>query len=625
MKSLLGLIILAFFATPITAFSQYEFRTIDGFGNSAQNPEQGAAHSEILSLCRVGFEDGLSEPKGASLPNPRTVSNEIFNQLTPKPSEQNLNDLWWAFGQFIDHDIVLSENSHTEFMGIAIPSGDPVFDPNGTGSAMIPMMRSEGIADTAGIRRYVNSITAFIDGSNVYGSDIARTNYLRSFRNGKLKVNSGGLPPFNTLNGEFAAPIDPDAPSMDNSSGGASKFLICGDVRANENSLLASVHTLWLREHNRLCDSLVLTYPSYSDEDLFQHARMLVGAQLQRIAFDEWLPAIGAELEPYTGYNESIHPGISNEFAAAGFRFGHTLVGSELKLVDATGIELPSSPLALSEVFFDPISVLQRDGVEALLRGASINHQQELDCGVITDLRNLLFGAPGSGGMDLASLNINRGRDRGLASFNEIRIDMGLQPYDSFTELTAENEISDRLSSLYPTINDLDPWVGFLSEKKTDGLGPTLRLILLEQFSRLRDGDRLYYEGDDAGFSAMEIEWVKRQRLADVIRRNAGGLAVTNSFEVEELIVSSIAAVNQVSAVKILKDQDAVLISGLDSDEPVVLTLLNQLGQQLSTFKGRADGFGESRMTYNSGRIESIVCVVQRQDGTTISKQLISL
>jgi len=231
------------------ANAQHEWRSIDGYGNSLEEPSRGAAHSEFLSLCRVGFEDGLSEPKTSFLPNPRTISNEVFDQLSPKPSSLNLNDLWWAFGQFVDHDITLSENSPSEFMGIAIPAGDPVFDPGGTGGAMIPMMRSAGTADSAGIRRYHNSISAFVDGSNVYGSDLFRANFLRSFEGGKLKVTSSNLPPFNTLTGEYGAPIDANAPSMERSSGGADRFLICGDVRANENSLLASFHTLWVREH----------------------------------------------------------------------------------------------------------------------------------------------------------------------------------------------------------------------------------------------------------------------------------------------------------------------------------------------------------------------------------------
>ena len=247
LRTLLGLV---FLTIASIANAQYEWRSIDGYGNSLLEPDRGAAHSEVLSLCRVGFEDGLSEPKQAALPNPRTISNNIFDQLSPKPSPKDLNDLWWAFGQFVDHDITLSENSHAEFMGIAIPAGDPVFDPAGTGQAMIPMMRSAGIPDSTGIRRYQNSITAFVDGSNIYGSDITRANFLRSFVGGKLKVTSSNLPPFNTLTGEYGAPIDVNAPGMERSSGAADRFLICGDVRANENSLLASFRTLWVREHN---------------------------------------------------------------------------------------------------------------------------------------------------------------------------------------------------------------------------------------------------------------------------------------------------------------------------------------------------------------------------------------
>ncbi|MFK8057717.1 MAG: peroxidase family protein [Saprospiraceae bacterium] len=622
MKLLLGLLI-SCVLIPCIANAQYEWRSLDGYGNSLVEPERGAAHVQMLSLCRAGFEDGLSIPKSASMPNPRAISNEIFDQLSPKPSSQNLNDLWWSFGQFVDHDIALSENSPVEFMGIAVPAGDPAFDPNGTGGAMIPMMRSAGTPDATGVRRYENTITAFVDGSNVYGSDQARADYLRSFEGGKLRVNAGNIPPFNTLNGEYGAPIDPDAPVMERSSGGAAKFLICGDVRANENSLLASIHTLWVREHNRLCDSLVNTFPGSSDEELYQHARMLVGAQLQQIVFAEWLPALGVELDPYFGYDSDVNPGISNEFAAAGFRFGHTLVSSELKLVDELGFELPSSPLSLSDVFFDPIAVIQQNGVEALLRGASKNHQQELDCGLVSDLRNMLFGPPGAGGIDLAAININRGRDRGLASFNEMRIDLGLDPYPSFRALTLESENSAKLTDLYAEVDDLDAWVGFLAENQENGLGETLRLVLSDQFGRLRDGDRLYFEASDAGFSGSEIAWVKRQRLSDVIRRNAGGLSGELSFTVEEA-VSSVSVLNDEEPISINRTKEGVLIYGLAAGEAFSLSIYNQIGQRLSFEQTRADGFGESRALLNSSRIESVVCVVQLEDGRTISRQVLA-
>jgi len=291
-----------------------------------------------------------------------------------------------------------------------------------------------------------------------------------------------------------------------------------------------------------------------------------------------------------------------------------------LKLVDASGIELPSSPLSLSDVFFDPIAVIQQNGIEALLRGASRNHQQELDCGLVTDLRNMLFGAPGAGGMDLAALNINRGRDRGLASFNEIREDLGLQRYSSFRALTLESITSNNLGNLYASIDDLDPWVGFLAEQKTDGLGETLRLILLDQFDRLRDGDRLYFEANDAGLSAVEIDWVKNQSLSDVIERNAAGLRTTTSFTVEQEVSAVHTTANQQSIV-ITTANNALFVEGLDNYESYNLSIINTLGQRLYTTSQRAGSFGESRIELDNQRIASAVCVIHREDGSVVAKQ----
>ena len=442
------------------------------------------------------------------------------------PSGAGLNDLFWAFGQFLDHDITLTHDSDAESFAITVPRGDAMFDPDSTGAAYIPMMRSAAYAADRGdsTRRYGNAITAFIDGSAVYGSDAARAQWLRASRGGRLKTSAGGLPPFNTLDGAYGSPVDAEAPPMAGRRSPSQRVLVCGDERANENSLLAAMHTVWLREHNWLADSLSAADPTLTDEALYQAARRLLIAELQQVVYEEWLPLLGIDARDIDGaYDPRVDPGISNEFAAAAFRFGHTLVGSELVLADERGIPLANSPLSLREVFFDPVSVVQRDGVAALLRGAASHAQQTLDARVVDDLRSFLFGRPGQGGLDLAAINVARGRERGLASFNDVRRDLGLSPVRDFLELTGDRAEAARLELVYggePELLDL--WVGLMAEDKRGAMaGETLRALLAEQFARLRRGDRLF--AAHAGqLSAAERAWVERQHLSRIVARSSG-------------------------------------------------------------------------------------------------------
>ena len=155
-----------------------------------------------------------------------------------------------------------------------------------------------------------------------------------------------------------------------------------------------------------------------------------------------------------------------------------------------------------------------------MLRGLAYNVAQEIDVFVIDDLRNFLFGAPGSGGFDLPSLNIQRGRDHGLPSYNEARRRMGLKTVTSFAELSSNPEVQARLRSVYDSVEDIDLWVGGLAEDHVPGalVGETVHTVLKDQFERLRDGDRFWYQISVPRDLLKEVE---KQTLATIIRRNS--------------------------------------------------------------------------------------------------------
>ena len=372
-------------------------------------------------------------------------------------------------------------------------------------------------------RQHINMVTSFIDGSAVYGSDKIRATWLRSFKNGKLKVSEGNLLPYNTLTGELDSSIDPMAPEMGNDTGEESKLFVAGDVRANENPLLASVHTLFVREHNRQCDLIKLKNPSWSDEEIYQYARKMVGGFIQQILFNEWLPSVGIHLPAYSGYKNNINPTVSNEFTGAGFRLGHTLLSSKIRRLNPDGTPFQSAlDLKLRDVFFKVSAIRESGGVEPFLQGMGSQVQQRFDSKIVDDIRNFLFGKPGQGGFDLAAINIQRGRERGLPSINELRKALQLPLYKSVADINPDNvTLTRKLEVLFRDIESIDLWVALLSERKSEGtiFGETMKHFLLFTFTNLRDGDRFYYEADPV-LSADDKKLIGEVKFSQLVLSN---------------------------------------------------------------------------------------------------------
>lgn len=503
-----------------------EVRSIDGFLNNLNNPQWGSTHTQLQRITTIDYLDGISQPAGQDRLNPREISNILFDQNFRLDDKLALSDFVWVFGQFIDHDITLVENfdpatNPEEAYMIFPPVGDPYFSPGD----VIPMMRSKA-SDGTGTsidnpRQHDNAITAFIDASAVYGADQERANWLRTFENGKLKTSRGENLPWNTISGEFNSPIDPSVPFMEDGGELTKKFYVAGDIRANENPLLIVMHTLFVREHNLLCDEVSEENPSWNDEQVYQFARKIVSGKIQSIVYNEWLPTMNIQIPGYSGYNPVINPGISNVFSAAAFRMGHTLINSNLIRMKNDGEIVANGNMTLRDAFFNPVSIELTGGVDPFIKGMGTQIQQDFDCKVISDVRNFLFGQPGQGGLDLAAININRGRERGLPDYNTIRADFGLPKLSDFSDLCSDNEVSILLNEIYGSVDNVDPWVGMLAENHLPGslFGELVMKILENQFRALRDGDRFFYENDND----IPEEWkevIRNTTLNNIIMRN---------------------------------------------------------------------------------------------------------
>jgi len=359
-------------------------------------------------------------------------------------------------------------------------------------------------------RQQTNELTSYLDGSVIYGSDETRAAALRTFSGGELAMSAGGLPPFNAagLSNANDAHIVAD-----------NQLFLAGDVRANENVELSAVHALWIREHNLVAQTIAKLTPSLDDETVYQWARQIVGAELQAITYREFLPALlgSGALRPYRGYNPTVNASIANEFSTAAFRVGHTLINDDVEFLDNDGNPVREE-IELRDAFFNPATILEV-GADPILKYLATDNAQEVDLKLVDGLRNFLFGPPGAGGFDLAARNIQRGRDHGLADYNTVRRAYGLGPVGSFSQISTNPDLQQKLQSLYGSVNDIDLWVGGLAEDHVAGasVGSTFRRIIADQFERLRDGDRYWYERVFAGQALADLN---ATRLSDVIRRN---------------------------------------------------------------------------------------------------------
>jgi len=327
---------------------------------------------------------------------------------------------------------------------------------------------------------------------------------------------------------------------------------IAGDVRANENMALTAVHTLFAREHNRIVDQLPRSMP---EEQKFQIARRVIGAEQQWITFREFLPALGVKLRRYSGYRPSVNPSLGNEFATVAYR-AHSMIHGEF--------EIGERAISLNEAFFNP-DLVPDVGLGPVLAGLGAEPQYKNDEQIDNSLRSVLFQLPGpaapdpaacfsdpraegcfQGVVDLGALDVQRGRDHGMPFYNDLRRAAGLRPLTSFTAITGED--TDR----FPDDPEIDPShpiddpdimdfvklgdadgkpveVGENSEERREQVLPALRIIQRKhEFVRERE-----FCSSHNSFGALSEQTSCRlRRFADHYPREHRTKMITNPFDV---------------------------------------------------------------------------------------------
>ncbi|HBX53801.1 MAG TPA: heme peroxidase [Pseudomonas sp.] len=378
---------------------------------------------------------------------------------------------------------------------------------------------------------------------------------------------------------------------------------IAGDGRVNENIALTAVHHVFHSEHNRLVEHTkavvlesaatdlaflnqwllvpVTEVPAdlstlqWNGERLFQAAKFGTEMQYQHLVFEEFArkvqPQVDAFLAP-DGYDATINPAIMAEFAHTVYRFGHSMLTETVDRLDPNFV---SSEMGLIEAFLNPLAfnnngtLSAEEAAGAIIRGTTRQLGNEVDEFVTEALRNELLGLP----LDLAAINIARGRDTGVPTLNAARAeffamtgDSQLKPYASWLDLmqnlkhpvsivnfiaaygthasitgTLEQKraaaadivfgngaISDveRMAFLNGAaattgVNDIDFWVGGLAERQMPFggiLGSTFNFVFETQLEALQNGDRFYYLARLAGLNFLTQ--MEDNSFAKLVMRN---------------------------------------------------------------------------------------------------------
>lgn len=468
-------------------------------------------------------------------------SREYFNDATPVTGQTTVSGkLESASGQPLagvpvslgganatsssDGSFTLTLNPYsaaTENMSIPVPAGDPFFDPQSTGTQTIPMRRDQFDPNTGtsvdNPRQFPNEVTTFLDSSQIYGSDPTRADELRTFSGGQLKTSPGDLLPLNNTTYFPGGPLAND----NNGPNSPDTLFAAGDVRANENEGLVSLQTLFLREHNYWAQQYQAQHPDWTDEQLYQAARKMVIAEMDHITYSEYLPLLLGPnaIQPYQGYQATVNPSINTLFSTAAFRFAHSQTFNAFAMPLPGGGSLPNQPLTNATFNSQPVI---SDGIDPFLLGMATQSVPGVTATALDVDRNELFGPPGSGGIDLVSVDIERGRDLGLPTYNQARQLYGLPVVTSFAQITSDPTLQASLQKAYGSVNDIDVLVGGLAEDHAAGamVGPLFQKIIADQFERLRDGDRFWYENGQ--FTAAELAQINQTTLADIIDRDTG-------------------------------------------------------------------------------------------------------
>ncbi|XP_057669934.1 peroxidase-like [Diorhabda carinulata] len=540
---------------PRCPISSRKYRTFDGSCNNILNPWRGSSMLPMQRFLPPIYEDGIQSVRrsvlGTRLASAREISSKIHKD---KNQEHNLLTLMFMqWGQFIDHDVTSvvksrgfngsvprcctsdgrkllpKELSHPSCLPIEIPENDWFF-----GKFDISCMEflrsapSTRINCDLGWREQINQATSFIDASTIYGNDLETADTIRTFRRGKIFY---GRP----LGDRPLQPPDPLGGELCNAGALTTDCFETGDTRVIEQPGLTAIHTVWIRYHNKIATQLSRMNPHWTDEKVYQETRRIVYSLIQHITYKEFLPVLlGREVIQlfdldlisrgyYVDYNPKVDPMVANAFSTAAYRFGHSMVQNSYVRFDGKHRPIFNN-VSLHDEFTNFENIWSFGSVDRTLLGFCNQPSQRRDEFICDELSNHLFQSTDMPfGMDLAAINIQRGRDHGIPPYTSWREPCGLTPVRTWDDLNKifSLETVNKFRSVYSHVDDIDLFSAGLAEKPVKGavVGPTFACIIAQQFVNLRKGDRFWYENGNfaSSFTPAQLQQIRRATFSSVL------------------------------------------------------------------------------------------------------------
>ncbi|HSK98754.1 MAG TPA: peroxidase family protein [Rubrobacteraceae bacterium] len=522
---------------PTSDDERYVFaRTADGTRNDLENPAMGGAGMPFGRNVPLEFAHPENPQDVLEGPNPRQVSRELLTRDAFKPA-RTLNLLAAAWLQFEIRDwFSHGKGTMDEPWDLRLEGTDPW--PHGPmqvpRTPETPRLPDDADSPPA----FANQETHWWDASHIYGNTQAQQEVLRSGEDGKLRLGPGGSIPGDVL-----------------------------DRLAKEPGWwigLALMFTLFAREHNAICEHLREEHPHWSDDDLFDHARLVNAALMAKIHTVEWTTAILghptlqvamsanwwglateriyklfgriSESEVISGIpgSQQNHFGIpyslTEEFAAV-YRM-HPLIPDYFSFRSAdTDEALRDRPLTLREVQDEHVrGLLERTPMIDLLYSFGVSHPGEITLHnfprFLQEFRRPSHGKSTDGEvfMDLAATDILRARELGVPRYNEFRKLLGLRPIESFENLTDNPRWAEEIRHVYKDdIDRVDLMVGMFAEPKPEGFGfsDTAFRIFILMASRRLNSDRFFTTDYNARvYTQAGLDWVNYNTMSSVLVRH---------------------------------------------------------------------------------------------------------
>lgn len=516
-------------------------RTLDGSYNDLAQPRMGMAGSRFGRNVPVARTYPEPAP-GILRPSPREVSRALMTrrELIPATSVNALVAPWLQFmiRDWFSHGKSAPDDPWVVELAVDDPWPERpmrIFRtvPDATGSATAPPS-------------YVNTLTHWWDASQIYGTTREYQRFVRSGTDGKLRVKPDGSLPVQ-LGGEADPSKEPGFWTG-----------------------LAMLQTLFTREHNSICDMLRGSYPTWSDEDLFQRSRLILAALIAKIHTVEWTPAVISHPTTVT----AMH---ANWWGVAGERlhrmFGRISDSEVISGIPGGKTEHHGVPYSLTEEFtavyrMHPLmpddwpirslvddqtigeytlrdlsgpgglDVLAKTGQEDLFYSFGTMHP-----GLVT-LHNFPrflqeFVRPDGHVADLAAIDIMRHRELGVPRYNEFRRLLGMPAPADFGQLTDDPQWAREIAQVYQgDIERVDLMVGLFAEKRPPGFAfsdTAFRIFILMASRRLNSDRFLTKDFTPAVYTPEGLRWIADNTMATVLLRHHPELRpamrdVTNAF-----------------------------------------------------------------------------------------------